>query len=501
MKNFLFYCAILTAVLVSCKDNTDKLPVATKEEVVKLKITAYSQDYELYAEADPLVVGQPSNVLSHFSRLPGFKAMETGSITIRLIVGNSEVNQTLEKPTRKGIFSFELTPKDAGQGKLVFDIIADGIQYQLVVPDITVFAEKSLAKEAAKKQSPSMTNCGVFTKEQSWKIDFATEQPALGSFGQIIKTTGRIEAAPGDEQVIVAGTSGTVTFTAAKVLEGIRVRKGDVLFKITASGLADNNSAVRFAEATANYEKAKAELERAEILAKDKIVSDKDLLKARTDFNNANAVYENLNKNFNASGQTVKSPGSGYVQQMVVRNGQFVQSGQVLAVVSQNKSLLIRAEVQQKYAPLLESLISATIRTSYDDKTYTLEELKGKILSFGRSTDPDNFLIPINLEIENLGTLIPGAFVELNLKTASAGEVITVPDEAIMEDQGILFLFVQVNPELFEKRAVKTGISDGIRTQILEGISVSDRVVTRGAIFVKLAQASGVLDPASGHNH
>jgi hypothetical protein len=60
---------------------------------------------------------------------------------------------------------------------------------------------------------------------------------------------------------------------------------------------------------------------------------------------------------------------------------------------------------------------------------------------------------------------------------------------------------VQTNPELFEKREVKIGSTDGLRTEIKKGISIADRIVTKGAVLVKLAQASGALDAHSGHNH
>ena len=62
------------------------------------------------------------------------------------------------------------------------------------------------------------------------------------------------------------------------------------------------------------------------------------------------------------------------------------------------------------------------------------------------------------------------------------------------------FLYVQVTPELFEKRAVRIGHSDGLQTEIVEGLSAGERVVSRGAIMVKLSQSTGQLD-AHGHGH
>ena len=89
----------------------------------------------------------------------------------------------------------------------------------------------------------------------------------------------------------------------------------------------------------------------------------------------------------------------------------------------------------------------------------------------------------------------------LYLKTLTNTQALTIPNSALLEEQGTYFVFVQVNPELFEKREVKVGITDGLKTEILKGISQQERVVTKGAILVKLAQATGTLDAHSGHNH
>ncbi len=101
MKYKIFLFALLVLIFTSCKlSNEDEKQ--DEPEVVKNQFTAYSSEFELFAEADPFVVGKTSNVLSHFSNLPDFKALENGSITIHLIVNGKETNQTLDKPTRKG---------------------------------------------------------------------------------------------------------------------------------------------------------------------------------------------------------------------------------------------------------------------------------------------------------------------------------------------------------------------------------------------------------------
>ncbi|MDZ7878373.1 MAG: hypothetical protein U5L45_11915 [Saprospiraceae bacterium] len=87
-----------------------------EHEEPKFQYTAYSAGFEVFAEADAFVVGETANILSHFSVLPGFKALEAGKVTVVLIVNGKETRQTLEAPTRKGIYSFDITPETAGKG-------------------------------------------------------------------------------------------------------------------------------------------------------------------------------------------------------------------------------------------------------------------------------------------------------------------------------------------------------------------------------------------------
>jgi RND family efflux transporter MFP subunit len=265
--------------------------------------------------------------------------------------------------------------------------------------------------------------------------------------------------------------------------------------------MADNNISVRFTEAQNNYEKAKADYERAQELAKDKIVSEKDLIAAKNQYENSKAVYENLNKNFNAAGQTVTSPMSGFIKQVFVKNGTYVEAGQPLVTVSQNRTLTLTADLPMKYASVLGAVQSANLRTPNDNRTYTFEELNGKVLAYGKSAGAGSFLVPITLQIDNTGNFFPGSFVEVYLKTLTNAEALTVPVSALLEEQDSFFVWVQVTPELFEKREVSTGKTDGIQIEIVKGLRKDERIVIRGAMLIKLAQATGTLDAHSGHVH
>ncbi len=495
------FCAFLALIIASCTSNQNQKSQTTPPDEVNIRIIGYSNEFELYAEADPFAVGKSSNILSHFSHLPDFNALEMGRMTVRLIVNGQKSVQTLTEPTRKGIYSFDLIPEKAGIGSLEFEIETEKGESYLTVQDVIVFNNESDAINAAKDVDLSMTNATYFTKEQSWKIDFATENPKFETIGQVIKTVAQVQSAQGDEDLLSAKTNGVVSFTADNVLEGKAVSIGQVMFSVSGSTLADNNSAVRYLEARNNYELAKTNYKRLSILAADKIVSEKKLLEAKNQYDNTKVIYDNLNKNFNENGQRVKSLMNGFVKEIYVQNGQYVEAGQPIATISKNKTLLLQAEVQQKFATILKTVNSANIRTLHNNRIYSLKQLNGKIISFGKNTNSENYLVPISIQIDNQGDFLPGGFVELNLIGMSNIKALTIPNSAIMEEQGVYFLFVQITPELFEKREVKIGINDGLKTEILDGITKNERIVTMGAIQVKLAQATGTFDANSGHNH
>jgi RND family efflux transporter MFP subunit len=340
-----------------------------------------------------------------------------------------------------------------------------------------------------------------FETGQQEKIDFAVEYPLVESFGQVIKTTAQIQSSQMDETIISARTSGIVLFSGNNIVEGQTVNAGQVLFSVSGESLADNNSKVRFTEAQNNYQKAEADYRRAQELAREKIVSEKDFLQIQSEYETAKAIYDNLYKNFSNGGQKVSGSFAGYIKQIFVENGQYVEAGQALVSVSKNKSLILKADVPVKYAELLPCLSSATIRNRNKSATYSLEELNGKILSFGKSLNTDSYRLPVTIQIDNKAGFIPGAFVEVYLKTKSEQAVLTVPCSALTEEQGNYYVYVQECEEHFEKREVTIGITDGIRIEIQSGLNKEEQIVTKGAISVKLAQSTGALDPHAGHIH
>lgn len=331
----------------------------------------------------------------------------------------------------------------------------------------------------------------AFTLEQQKTVHLATEVVKPGPFSEVIKTSGQIMAALGDEATVVATASGIVNFNNKNIVEGSPISKGTALVGISAKKIADGDPV---AKNRAAYDAAKREYDRAKALAKDKIISAKQLEQARMAYEQANISYS-----AGVASVTVTSPISGYLKNRLVAQGDFVQVGQPIATVSQNRRLQLRAEVSENYYGQLGMIKTANFVTSYDNRVYSLSQMGGRLVGVGRASAQQSFYVPVTFEFNNVGNIVPGSFVEVYLKGAPQPGVISVPNTALTEEQGLYFVYVQVEKDAFMKREVELGQSDGQRVQVVHGLKAGDKVVTRGAMQVKLAASSGTIP--EGHNH
>lgn len=461
-----------------------------------LTLSGYSDSWEVFTEFAPMVKGEETEILAHITRLADFKPLTEGEVKAVMAIGGHKHSQSATVSATPGIFKFEFDNHVTGDGTLSFIIEGETVSIPVKAFDCDEEAEE-YAEECEVKSS----NGAAFSKEKSWNVDFATEEARVEPFGQVIKTVAQVQPFQGEESTITALADGIVSISGNALIEGREVRQGEVLCQIKSSGMADNNLAVRYAQAEADYNLAKSQYERKAALAEEKIVSEGELLSAKAAYETAKALYNSLRDNFSTSGQSVKSPIAGAITSVAVSNGQFVQAGQTLAVVSRSSKVQIVAEVQPKYYSQLMNISGATFKVMGSDSVWTLEDLGGKLIGYGKAVSAESPLIPVTFSVANNGGFIQGSFVQTYIKTTSSTSAVTVANGALIEEQGNFFVYRQLTPEFFEKTPVKVGVTDGIRTEIKSGLEGGERIVSKGAMFVKLAQASGALDPHAGHNH
>lgn len=498
-STILISLAIITSILFGCKHQHSHEHEAEEHGLEPLAYTLYTDKTELFVEFKPLVVGTESRFAAHFTELgDSFKPFTEGNITLTLEVNGKTTVVTATEPQVAGIFRLRLTPEIAGTGKLTFGIKTKNFTDQIIIDSVKVYADENTALPEQPEEAGGSDIS--YLKEQAWKVEFANTAVKKQPFSDIIKTSGQILSAPGDEMIVVAKAGGIVRFSGSKSTIGSEVNAGTNLFTIVSGDLAEGNIDAAYKEAKANYEKAKTDYERAGELVKDKIVSEKDFQDAKLKYENAQTAFNTLAKNYSANGLSIASPMNGFVKNIFVAEGQFVAAGTPLAAISKNKKLILQANVSQKYFNRLSSITSANFKTTDSEKFVSTTDLNGKVLSYGKSASANSPFIPITFEIDNIGNVIPGSVAEVYLKSFPIPDAMVIPVSSLIEEQGSFFVYVQTGGESFQKREVKLGASDGINVQILSGIEEGERVVTKGAYQIKLASASGAM-PAHGHEH
>lgn len=333
----------------------------------------------------------------------------------------------------------------------------------------------------------------VISPERQAALGIKTARVTAGPFSEIIRTSGQIVPSAGDEMTVVAKSDGIITLS--NLSEGSVVGKGARIGTISSREIGTGD---RLAKARVTYEIAKKEYERDLQLSKDNIVSESHLDRSRLEYEHAKAEFDALSAGGNGSGGVmVSSPLSGFIKSLFVTSGAYVGTGTPVATVSQNRRLRLKADLSEKYFGKLGQIRDAHFVTSYSDRVYRLSDLGGRLASYGRASDGDYF-IPVTFEFDNKGELVPGSYVDVYLIASDTGNCLSVPLEAVVEDQGVHYVFVQDAKGDFLKREVVLGESDGIRVPVRKGLEENEVIVVEGAVSVELA---GVTSAPAGHTH
>lgn len=85
------------------------------------------------------------------------------------------------------------------------------------------------------------------------------------------------------------------------------------------------------------------------------------------------------------------------------------------------------------------------------------------------------------------------------LKTRQLENTITVPLSAIVEEQGLYFVYVKDREHIYKKKEIKKGSDDGQRAVVLSGLEIGEELVATSAYHLKLASMSS--DIPHGHSH
>lgn len=461
-------------------------------EAESFSFTFWSENIEFFLDFAPLIAGQEGSFAAHFTQMNNFKPVDFGEASVNLLKNSTIISSTkLEKPSSPGLFILNLTPPETGTFDLRFIISTDTFKDTISINNIPVYSDEERAL-AARPHQPEGDEITLL-KEQAWNIDFEVQKVKPQPIHEVIHTSGEIQPVKGQEKILSAKTSGIVFFKSKNLQEGRNVKLGETLFSVSSKGLIQSNLNEKFKVAKARLDKTKADYERAEKLISQEIIGQKEYEQRKMDFSIAEAEFQTLTNNYNQGGQYLSAPMSGIIKNILVTDGQFVEEGTPLIEITQNRKLLLHADVSQRHLPNLRNIKSANFKTPYQKEFQPIENYNGKLVSYGNIIEENSGFIPILFELDNVGELIPGSFVELFLLANQTESSLVISKSALMEEYGSYYVYVQTGGESFEKKEVKLGINDGMNVQVLSGISEDERIVTKGVYQVKMASMSSAI--------
>ena len=503
---------VLTLSALACRGPepavTDTVADAEPRPVVETRWTTLS---ELFVEYPPLVEGETSRFAIHFTDLSTFEPVLAGRAAVHL-TGARDQAFTVDTPGRPGIFGVDVTPTQAGRYRLDVVLDAPGLTDRHDLGDVMVLTAADAAALAGAE--PPEDGSIPFLKEQQWSLDFATSPAQRSQMGASLLLAAEIEPRTGGQVDVTTPVAGRLAGDLPARAVGSHVARGDTLAEIIPhSGHGEDRPGLELdvAEARDAVELAHAERARVERLVEVGALPTRRQLEARVAEQTAEARVTaaeahlaQLDSTRRGEGEgarnirfVLRAPMSGIVAESDATPGASVEEGARLFRLVALDRVHIVGSLPEAALSRVDELVGAELEVPGFAAPVALDRL----IAVGRVLDPDTRTVPIIYELRDPDPrLAIGQAVSLRVFVSVATEAVTVPDSAIVDDAGQPVVFVQVAGESFERRAVELGNRESGLVQIIGDVAVGERVVVRGAPFIRLAALSPQV-PAHGHTH
>jgi cobalt-zinc-cadmium efflux system membrane fusion protein len=485
-------------------------------EPAMLNVTSWTSKTELYMEYPPLVASQSATFAVHLTRLSDFQALDAGKPSLELVpeAGGAATVLPGASPSRPGAFRIEGPSPAAGRYRWALTVDAPGLSDRHELGVVTVFAAEPAAKADAATRPADDPAAIAYLKEQQWTNDFATEPVRRGELREAIRVPAIIEPMTGGEAVVAAPAAGRFSADALPSI-GATVRAGQVLGRIEPRlGSGDDRAtlAAGVAEWQAQTEAARADQTRAERLLTDRAVPARRVEDARRALTVAEARLRAAEARLAQRDETLRSGGgaaagnafalrapiSGRLAEVSATLGASYDEGAALFKIVRTDRVELQAQVPAADVAAVRDVASLAMELPGRPDPI---DLQFHHMHDPGVLDPHTRALLVQFEVENAGAmLLVGQVGTAVLYKRDRRQLLIVPKDAVLMEAGRPYVFVQIGGERFSRRPIEVATRDGDRVGIKSGVTLGDRVVTRGAYNIQLASAAKGL-PAEGHVH
>jgi HlyD family secretion protein len=332
----------------------------------------------------------------------------------------------------------------------------------------------------------------LYKKSQPKEEIFEVKSPEITSIIKKTVATGAVE--PRKEIEIKPQVSGIVE--QLFIEPGTMVRKGDVLARVNI--IPDmvnlNNAESRVNRARLNFEDAKIDFDRQSILFEKQVISKEEYQKARLSHNSAREEFEAAENNLElirkgvtkTSAKTtntlIRSTIDGMVLDVPVKEGFSViqantfNAGTTIAVVADMTDMIFNGKVDEtEVGKITEGMnIELTIGAIDNQK---FDAILKYIAPKGKTENGAiQFEIRADVVLKESQFIRAGYSANANIVLARRDSVLTIPEGLLKFENDSAFVEIETGEKKYEKRNVKTGLSDGINIEIIEGIAITDKL-------------------------
>lgn len=332
----------------------------------------------------------------------------------------------------------------------------------------------------------------LYSKSKQPDVVYDTDSTFVTTIIRKTVATGSI--IPRREIEIKSQVSGVVE--KIYVEAGQVARKSQLLAKIRIipNSVSLNNAQTQLRSARINYENTKKEKERQEQLYKEKIISEVEYNEFKLDFelreealaaaeSNLQLIREGASKQAGTATNEVRATVDGMILDVPIREGSFViesntfNEGTTIVSIANMQSMIFEGKVDEsevgkiREGMPLKLIIGALEGESFDA---TLEYISPKGVE---EEGAIQFEIRAAIDIQQDVFLRAGYSANADIVLEKKDSVLSINERnLIFEDDDKVFVEVMTGPQQFEKREIKTGISDGINIEVVSGLTIEDRI-------------------------
>jgi len=300
--------------------------------------------------------------------------------------------------------------------------------------------------------------------------------PRQAQKGQLLTLPGTLQ---GYVQVpIAARSSGYLKRWTQDI--GARVAKGAVLAEIESPEIDQQLSQAVAArdQAASSLALARSTAERWEGLRKQDVVSQQDLDEKRSAVQQQQANLAAAQANEQRLRQLVdfkrvSAPFAGVVTRRNVDVGDLIDPSKPLFTLAQTDPLRVYVNVPQSYSQLVKpgqavNVMQAELRG---------QRFQGQVVRSSGAIDTATRTLQVEVALPNKeGKLMPGAFVQVELPLQASAALLVPTNTLLFRSEGSLVATVDAQGLVALKR-VAVGRNFGVDVEVLDGVSLKDRLV------------------------